>query len=142
MPLAVQLVVPVAVPLPPRLFAHVTWVTPTLSDAVPPRVRGELLVVKVGLDVGDVMVIAGGVVSGPVPVPVPVAGRETVSPSAVKLTFVLTVADAVGVKRTVTAWVAPEPPRVNGLPDTMLKGAEADTLPETVPPRVFCTVKT
>src|SRR6266851_3686678 len=142
MPLAVQLVVPVAVPLPPRLFAHVTWVTPTLSDAVPPRIRGELLVVKVGLDVGDVMVIAGGVVSGPVPVPVPVAGREIVSPSAVKLTFVLTVADAVGVKRTVTAWVAPEPPRVNGLPDTMLKGAEADTLPETVPPRVFCTVKT
>jgi len=89
-----------------------------------------------------VMVIAGGVASGPVPVPVPVAGREIVSPSAVKLTVVLTVADAVGVKRTVTAWVAPEPPRVNGLPDTMLKGAEADTLPETVPPRVFCTVKT
>jgi len=24
----------------------------------------------------------------------------------------------------------------------MLKGAEADALPETVPPRVFCTVKT
>ncbi|PYM68547.1 MAG: hypothetical protein DME11_00055, partial [Candidatus Rokuibacteriota bacterium] len=32
-PLAVQLVVPVAVPLPPALFVHVTWVTPTLSDA-------------------------------------------------------------------------------------------------------------
>src|SRR2546422_28358 len=142
MPLALQLVVPVAVLLPPRLFAHVTWVTPTLSAAVPPRIRGELLVVKVGLEVGDVMVMAGGVVSGPVPVRVPVAGREIVSPSAVKLRFVLTVADAVGVKRTVTAWVAPEPPRVNGLPDTMLKGAEADTLPETVPPRVFCTVKT
>ena len=43
-PLAVQLVVPLAVPLPPRLLAHVTWVTPTLSDAVPPSVRGELLV--------------------------------------------------------------------------------------------------
>jgi hypothetical protein len=43
-PLAVQLVVPVAVPLPPRLFAHVTWVTPTLSDAVPPSVSEELLV--------------------------------------------------------------------------------------------------
>jgi hypothetical protein len=41
-PLAVQLVVPVAVPLPPRLFAHVTWVTPTLSDAVPPSVRRGL----------------------------------------------------------------------------------------------------
>ena len=43
-PLAVQLVVPVAVPLPPRLFAHVTWVTPTLSDAVPPSVREALVV--------------------------------------------------------------------------------------------------
>jgi hypothetical protein len=44
MPLAVQLVVPLAVPLPPRLFAHVTCVTPTLSDAVPPSARGEVLV--------------------------------------------------------------------------------------------------
>jgi hypothetical protein len=44
-PLAVQLVVPLAVPLPPRLFAHVTCVTPTLSAAVPPSVRGELPVV-------------------------------------------------------------------------------------------------
>ena len=45
-PLAVQLVVPVAVPLPPPgLFAHVTWVTPTLSDAVPPSVSSGLLVV-------------------------------------------------------------------------------------------------
>jgi hypothetical protein len=43
-PLAVQLVVPVAVPLPPRLFAHVTWVTPTLSAAVPPSAIGELVV--------------------------------------------------------------------------------------------------
>src|SRR5207245_7071522 len=38
-PPAVQLVVPLTVPLPPRLFAHVTCVTPTLSDAVPPSVR-------------------------------------------------------------------------------------------------------
>ena len=30
-----QLVVPEATPLPPRSFTHVTWVTPTLSDAVP-----------------------------------------------------------------------------------------------------------
>ena len=42
--LTVQVVVPLAVPLPPRLFAHVTWVTPMLSDAVPPSVRGEVLV--------------------------------------------------------------------------------------------------
>jgi len=65
-----------------------------------------------------------------------------VSPSAVKVTFVLTVADAAGVKRTVTAWVAPSPTSVNGLPDTMPKGAKADALTETIPPRVFCTVKT
>ena len=44
-PATVQLVVPVAPPLPPRLFTHVTWVTPTLSAAVPPSVRKELLVV-------------------------------------------------------------------------------------------------
>ena len=37
-PVAVQLVVPLAVPLPPRSFAHVTCVTPTLSAAVPPTV--------------------------------------------------------------------------------------------------------
>jgi hypothetical protein len=34
--LALQLVVPVAAALPPRLLAQITWVTPTLSDAVPP----------------------------------------------------------------------------------------------------------
>jgi len=34
-PLVVQLLVPLATPLPPRLFDQVTWVTPTLSDAVP-----------------------------------------------------------------------------------------------------------
>ena len=39
--LAVQLLVPVAVPLPPRLFTHVTCVTPTLSEAVPWRVSDE-----------------------------------------------------------------------------------------------------
>ena len=44
-PPAVQLVVPVAVPLPPRLFTHVTWVTPRLSVAVPPSVRAGVLVV-------------------------------------------------------------------------------------------------
>src|SRR5213595_596250 len=62
-PLAVQLVVPVAVPLPPRLFIHVTWVTPTLSDAVPASVSEEVLVVKVGPEVGALMVTVGGVVS-------------------------------------------------------------------------------
>jgi hypothetical protein len=137
-PLAVQLVVPVAVPLPPRLFTHVTWVTPTLSDAVPPSVRGELVVLKVKLEVGEVMATMGGVVSV---MPVPVTIREMLSPFAVRLTFALTVADVVGLKRTVTAWVAPTPTRLNGLPETMLKGAETDAAPETVPPLVLDTVK-
>jgi hypothetical protein len=44
-PLADRPVVPVAVPLPPRLFVQVTWVTPTLSDAVPWSVRKALPVV-------------------------------------------------------------------------------------------------
>src|SRR5207244_4718996 len=64
-PLAVQLVVPLAAPLPPRLLAHVTWVTPTLSDAVPPSVRGELLVLYVDPVVGAVMAMVGGVASSP-----------------------------------------------------------------------------
>jgi len=136
-PLAVQLVVPVAVPLPPALFVHVTWVTPTLSDAVPPSVRGVVLVLKVGLEVGEVTVSVGGVASTPMPVRI----RERVSPSAVKLTFAVAVAGVVGVKRTVTVWVVPSPTRLNGLPETMLKGAEAAAVPETVPPTVFCTVK-
>jgi hypothetical protein len=33
-----QLLVPTALPLPPLAFAHVTRVTPTLSEAVPERV--------------------------------------------------------------------------------------------------------
>jgi hypothetical protein len=36
-PEIVQLFVPEAVPLPPLLFTHVTLVTPTLSQALPPR---------------------------------------------------------------------------------------------------------
>src|SRR5438552_1500226 len=62
-PLAVQLVLPVAVPEPPRLFVQVTWVTPTLSDAIPCRVREELAVVYAGPDVGEVTAIVGFVVS-------------------------------------------------------------------------------
>jgi hypothetical protein len=75
------------------------------------------------------------------PTPLPVASRETVSPSAVKLTLVLAAAVLVGVKRTVTVWVAPEPARVNGLPETMLNGAATEAVPVTVALRVPCTVK-
>jgi hypothetical protein len=137
-PLAVQLVVPLAVPLPPRLLFHVTWVTPALSDAVPPSVSEALLVVRVGLLVGVVMVTVGV----PESVPVPLTTREKVSPPAAKLTLVVAVAAVVGVKRTVTACVAPAPTSVNGLPETTRNGAEVDTVPDTVPPPVFDTVKT
>src|SRR5204862_3335653 len=58
-PLAVQLVVPVAVPLPPRLFAQVTCVTPTLSDAVPPSARDDVGVLYVEPAVGVVIATVG-----------------------------------------------------------------------------------
>src|SRR5207245_871920 len=61
----------------------------------------------------------------PVDTPVPVTSDERVSPSAVKLIMVLATAVVVGVKRTVTAWVAAAPTWVNGLPYAMLKWAES-----------------
>ena len=140
-----QVVVPVALPLPPRLFVQVTWVTPTLSEAVPPKVRLEPLAVKVGLVVGDVICTEGGVVSAGVlvvPTPAPSKVLESVTPLAVTLRFALAVVFVTGVNRTVTAWVAPVPVRVNGLPDTTLNGAATAALPESVPPPVFDTVKT
>src|SRR5205823_9568641 len=63
MPLAVQLVVPVAVPLPPRVFAQVTCVTPTLSDAVPPSARDDVGVLYVEPAVGVVIATIGSVAS-------------------------------------------------------------------------------
>src|SRR5881275_75150 len=61
MPLAVQLVVPLAVPLPPRLFVHDTCVTPTLSAAVPLTVSVlDPVVLPVAGEVTDTV---GGVVS-------------------------------------------------------------------------------
>jgi hypothetical protein len=101
--------------------------------------------------VGEVIAIVGRTVSRPglglgpgegvVPVPVPLRSRETRSPAAVTLRSTLAVAAVIGAKRTVTVCVAPAPTRVNELPDTMLKGADVDTVPETVPPRVLVTVK-
>jgi hypothetical protein len=99
-----------------------------LQVAVTERPRTTL----VGLTMRAVLVL--------VPVPVPVTSRETLSPSALKLTFTPAVTDVVGLKRTVTVLVAPDPTRVNGLPDTTLKGAEVTAVPETVPPRGFDTV--
>jgi len=95
----------------------------------------------------DVIAIVGGVVSGALlallmPVPVPSKVLERVTPLAVTLRFTLAVVFETGLNRTVTAWVAPAPARVNGIPDTALKGAETAALPEIVPPPVFETVKT
>ena len=60
----VQLVVPIAVPLPPLLLVHVTSFIPlVLSDALPPRLIVLLVAVYVASDVGLVMFIVGAVVS-------------------------------------------------------------------------------
>jgi hypothetical protein len=111
-----------------------------LSEAVPPSVRDELVVPKVGLEDGVVMVAVGVVVSGALTA-VPVTSRESESPAAEKLTFTLAVTALVGANRTVTVWMAPNPASVKTLPDTTLKGAEVDTVPEMAPPRVFDTLK-
>src|SRR5207244_4432923 len=81
-------VVPLAVPLPPRLLAHVTWVTPTLSDAVPPRVKGVLLVLYVDAVVGAVMAMAGAMASTPVTVTLAVAVLPAASCAVTVSTFV------------------------------------------------------
>jgi hypothetical protein len=54
----------VAVPLPPWLLLHVTWVTPVVSDAVPPSVIGLVVAVNVGAVVGLVMAMVGAAVHG------------------------------------------------------------------------------
>ena len=59
-----QVAVPLALPLPPRLLDQLTWVTPTLSEAVPLKASGDDVAVCVALEVGPVMVTAGLVVSG------------------------------------------------------------------------------
>ena len=58
-PLTDQLVVPVAVPDPPRSFTQLTCVTPTLSEAVPLSVSGVAPVANVAALVGPVIVTAG-----------------------------------------------------------------------------------
>lgn len=59
-----QLVVPLAAPLPPLSLFHVTCFTPlVLSDVLPLRFIGLMVVVYVSLEVGLVMVTVGAVVS-------------------------------------------------------------------------------
>src|SRR5207249_1188337 len=86
--LAVQLVDPVAVPLPPALFTHVTWVTPTLSAAVPPNAREELVLLDADPVLGEVIVTVGGMASTPVTVKLAVAVLPAASWAVTVTTFV------------------------------------------------------
>ena len=61
-----QLVVPEAVPLPPRSFDQVTCVTPMLSDAVPPKLSALVALLWVEPEAGEVIVTVGTVVSATV----------------------------------------------------------------------------
>ena len=59
-----QLVVPLAVPLPPLLLLHVTTAAPlVLSEALPPKLTVLFVVVWIEPEVGLVMVIMGAVAS-------------------------------------------------------------------------------
>ena len=60
----VQLVVPEAVPVPPRLLVQVTLVAAMLSEALPPKFMASCSVEYASADVGDVIVTVGAVVSG------------------------------------------------------------------------------
>src|SRR5439155_13134505 len=72
--------------------------------------------------------------------PVPVMPREMLPPPAVNVTLVAVRTAVSGVNRTVTVAVAPAPTRLNEPPETTVKGADVVTVPDTVPPSVFCTV--
>jgi hypothetical protein len=62
--MADQLIVPVAVPLPPvAALDQVTSATATLSEAVPPRAMGPMLVAYVGDAVGALIEMAGALLS-------------------------------------------------------------------------------
>jgi len=64
MPSTNQLLVPVAMPLPPRSFDQVTCVTALLSDTSPAILIAPVAVEKVGAAVGEVILRLGGVSSG------------------------------------------------------------------------------
>lgn len=83
MPPADQLVVPLAMPLPPALLVQATWLTPTLSAAVPPSESGLELVVYVVADVGAVMASVGAAVSA-----------DDALPTAVFMSFWISAADS------------------------------------------------
>jgi hypothetical protein len=111
---------------------------PVVKDAehVVPHAIPAGLLVTVPVPVPDLETVSVELTD----VPVLVTRRDSVSPSAVKLTLVLAAAVVVGVNRTVTVAIAPDPTSVNGLPEAMLNGADTDAVPVIVPLRVLCTV--
>jgi hypothetical protein len=109
-----QLVAPLAVPLPPRLFAQVTCVTPTLSLAVPPSVSVAVAVLNVAAVVGVVIATDGAVVSDD-DATVTVSASDDVLPAAsraVTVSTLLPVWSAIGVVHDVVPDVVPLPPRL------------------------------
>src|SRR6185436_18517910 len=114
MPVTLQLVVPTAIPLPPRLLLHVTLLKATSSVRLPHIDNTLLLVDRFAADVGTVIVIVGGVVSG--------GGREvTISVSLLLLfaasravtvrTFVPSCSETAGTLQLVVPLAMPLPPR-------------------------------
>ena len=109
---AVQLVVPDAVPFPPRLFTHLIWVTPTLSLAVPPSAIDASVVLYVAAEVGLVMVTTGAVVSSPLRVIVSTSVETLPAASrAVTVTTLTPLCSATVALQLVVPVAVPFPPR-------------------------------
>jgi hypothetical protein len=134
MPLQVQELVPEHDPLPPRLFAQVTCVTPTLSEAVPPRVIGVDVVLYVEPDVGEVIVIVGAWVSGGVKVTV-----KTSVPLLLAASVAVTVSTFWPLCSAMLLQVQELVPEHDPLPPRLFAQVTCvtPTLSEAVPPRVI-----
>src|SRR2546425_2187528 len=72
--------------------------------------------------------------------PVPETLAAALPPFEVTATLTEETPGALGAKRTTVAWLAP-PIRLNDPPDTIVNGDGTDTLPVSVPPPAFRTVK-
>jgi hypothetical protein len=114
MPATDQLVVPVAVPLPPRLLAQVTWVTPTLSEAVPAMFSDAELVLYVAVVTGAENATVGAVASEGVQVTVKVATPEFPAPSRAVTVMMLEPLSSVmpATDQLVVPVAVPLPPRL------------------------------